>query len=106
MTPRIPPLGLSESPALLGIRWMWAWNTVWPADSPMLVPILNPLTEVACIPVHHGADFRDVPVVKPENLDALSGKAFFEVMVALPDTVGEHPALAFELRIFLRIRHL
>src|SRR3990172_7099179 len=47
MTCLIPPRGFSTSPSLRGMRWMWQWNIVCPAASPILTPTLNPATEAS-----------------------------------------------------------
>jgi hypothetical protein len=40
ITFRTPPVGSATSPARLGITWMWACMTVWPATVPSLKPTL------------------------------------------------------------------
>ena len=39
---RTPPEGSITSPFLLGIKWIWQCEIVWPASAPSFTPILNP----------------------------------------------------------------
>ncbi len=68
-------------------------------------PGLGPLVlrdhEVPRVPVHHGPDLGDVPVVQAEGLDALAGKAPPQVREALAHAVREHLGLAGDLGLVI-----
>ena len=54
--------------------------------------------QVPAIPVHHGANFRDVPVIQPEDLDMLPVEAIAQMLESFFHPVGQH--LALPMKVF------
>ena len=52
---------------------------------------------MAAIPIHHGPDFGNVPVIEPEDLDILFGKAPVKVPEAFFNPIGQHLCLVINV---------
>ena len=55
--------------------------------------------QMTVVPVHHGTNLGNIPVVKPEHLDIPAGKAFAEVFESFADPVGQHRCLPIEFML-------
>jgi hypothetical protein len=73
-----------------------------------LLPAVFSDHKVTPIPVHHGPDFRDIPVIEPEHLKILSGIPFVQMLKSFFDAIGKHFCLdsGFILDIFVHVQGL
>ena len=101
----VAPAILTAGPSLFQVD-LFCWHVQGVGDGPAhhgqpfghrLAPHVLSDHQVPAIPVHHGTNFRNIPVIQPEDLDTLPLEAIAQVLESFFHPVGQHLALPMKV---------